>query len=502
MPAAPNTGRTASISDLAGAHVIICHDNDDVGRQRALLRGAGLKAKALAVRVLDLSLHWKDMPDKGDVTDWKEQAGGSKEKFEKLLLRAPLWKPETPKSLFGAFSWSDLDAPGLEHSYIIDGYLTERGRSVIGGTSGSGKSFLAIHATMCVARGVDFFDRGVVQGGVIYQAGEGGHGIKKRFKAYRQYFGVKPEEDIPLVVLPCKVDLFSKDGDTQKLIDEINTQKLVLSHPLRLVVIDTLATASVGADENSGKDMGFVLDHIARIEEACGVHVCLVHHMNADAKKLRGHTSIHANVDQVIVVTNDDETGARTMKLVKQKDDEAGLVTKFRLASVPVGINKTTQREITSCVVLSISEAELLKKEQERLGASVNGTERRILMHLFTAIDRHGRLVVHGDEPATAVGKIVVEWRALKDVWLETMPEVDDRKKAVGPHQQGVLAGQGLPPQAQHHWARQPLYLVGRPAGARLRANLPQERPGLPGQAPAHQRRRSDRVTRSVLRRK
>ncbi len=72
----------------------------------------------------------------------------------------------------------------------------------------------------------------------------------------------------------------------------------------------------------------------------------------------------------------------------------------------------------------------MLKKEQERLGAPVNGTERRILMHLFTALDRHGWLVVHGEEPAAAVGKIVVPWDAIRDVWPETMPEEDDRKKA------------------------------------------------------------------------
>ncbi len=77
-----------------------------------------------------------------------------------------------------------------------------------------------------------------------------------------------------------------------------------------------------------------------------------------------------------------------------------------------------------------MSEVELLKKEQERLGAPVNGTERRILMHLFTALDRHGWLVVHGEEPAAAVGKIVVPWDAIRDVWPETMPEEDDRKKA------------------------------------------------------------------------
>ena len=201
--------------ELAGADIVICGDNDDASRQRTLLRGAGFKDKVKSVRVLDLALHWKEMPEKADVTDWKEKAGGTKEQFEILAKRAPVWKPEPPKSKYGGFTWDDIDAPGLEYDYLIDSFLTERGRSVIGGPSSSGKSFLAIHAAMCVARGQDFFQYPVKRGGVIYQAGEGGHGIKKRLKAYRQHFEVADDRDIPLVILPSKVDLFSPRGRYQ-----------------------------------------------------------------------------------------------------------------------------------------------------------------------------------------------------------------------------------------------------------------------------------------------
>ena len=267
--------------------------------------------------------------------------------------------------------------------------------------------------------------------GVIYQAGEGGHGIKKRFKAYRKHFEVPDDEDIPLVVLPAKVDLFAKDGDTKAMIDEIKAWQLVMTVPLGVLFIDALATATIGADENSGKDMSVVLANIALIEEECKIHVCLVHHMNADGKKLRGHTSIHANVDQVVLITNDEATKVRTAKLVKQKDDEDGLTLKFALASVPVGMNKKTGKEVTSCVVVSVSEKERLKKEQQKLGWAPNPTERRILMNMFEAIDRHGKLVTSPlDGPEAAIGKVVVHWRAYRDVALERMIEVEDKKKA------------------------------------------------------------------------
>lgn len=417
--------------DLAGTDLVLLPDNDDAGQQRALIRGAGFKPKAKKLRVLDIAKIWPEAPNKADVTDWKDQAGGTAEQFAKHVAKAPLWQPQAPKSRFNALTWSHLDDPGPDLDFLIDGWLTDNERSVIGGPSRSGKSFLAIHAAMCVARGVDFFDMAVKRGGVIYQAGEGARGVKRRLRAYRQHFKVAADEDIPLVFLGSKVDLYSREGDTQPLIDEIKAWSLTMSVPLRLVVIDTLATATAGADENSGKDMGVVLANIARISEETGAHVMLVHHMNADGKKLRGHTSVFANVDQVITVVCEEPTKIRTATLSKQKDDEDGLKLIFSLLSVKLGFNERTQRDITSCVVVSVGEKERLKKEQERLGFSVNPTERRILMNMFDAIDRHGKFIADGkDGPKPAIGKTVVHYDYYRDVALEKMPEIENRTKA------------------------------------------------------------------------
>lgn len=417
--------------DLAGADVVILPDNDETGQQRAMVRGAGLIGKSKSVRVLDISQHWKDAPEKADITDWKEATNGTAEQFAVMAKRAPLWKPERPKSRYNALEWSRLDDAGPELEFLVDGWLTEGERSVIGGPSKSGKSFLAIHLAMCVCRGQDFFDYPVKRGGVVYQAGEGAKGVKKRLKAYRKHFQVADDEDVPFVFLGSKVDLYSRDGDTQGLIDEIKAWALTMAYPLRLVVIDTLATATAGADENSGKDMSVVLANIARIADETGAHVMLVHHMNADGKKLRGHTSVYANVDQVITVDCDETTKIRTATLSKQKDDEDGLKIRFALASVTVGFSERTQRDVTSCVVLSVSEKDRLKKEQERQGFTVNPTERRILMNMFDAIDRHGKFIAdEKDGPRAAIGRTVVHYDFYRDVALEKMPEIEDRKKA------------------------------------------------------------------------
>lgn len=417
--------------DLEGLDVVIAHDNDDTGRNRAQARAAALRGRAWSVRILDISKHWPECPTKGDVTDWRDFGGGTAAKFLELVANAPAWTPEPPRSSFNALSWHDLDQPGQDMEYLVHGMLTVGDRSMLGGPSGSGKTFLATHIAMCVARGQEFLGRPVMQGGVIYQAGEGARGLKKRIKAYRSHFKVPETEDVPFVLLPSRVDLFSKEGDTQKLIDEINAWKPVMTKPLRMVVIDTFSKATAGADENNGKDVSVIMENVDRIASECGVHVMIVHHMNADGKKLRGHTSLYADVDQVLTVTNDEETKVRTLTLTKQKDDEDGVKINFSLAQEIVGFDTINERDITSCVVLSVSEKDRLKKEQERMGISVNPTERRFLVEFFEAVDKYGEFVLDQPNlPRSARGKSVVTWDNYVEIAISKMLNEEDPRKA------------------------------------------------------------------------
>jgi hypothetical protein len=352
-PATCNAGGAGKWPDalngwFAGADVVILPDADEAGRRHADLVASRLRPFARRVRMLDLP----GLPPKGDVADWQAAGGDDDQLYDLLEAVAYEAPPEIFVSRFGALPWERLDDPGPEQDYLIADFLTSGEKSIIGGPSRSGKSFLALHAGMAVARGTEFFGRVAEKGLVIYQAGEGARGVKKRLRAYRKHFGVSASERVPFVLLQSQIDLYRPDGDTLALIAEIKALAALYSEPLRLVVIDTLATAASGADENSGKDMGAVLANISKINAETGAHVCLVHHMNAGGKKLRGHTSLYANVDQVILVSRDEETRVRTVVLDKQKDDEDGLNFEFELLPVEVGL-KPDGRALTSCVVLA-----------------------------------------------------------------------------------------------------------------------------------------------------
>ena len=323
---------------------------------------------------------------------------------------------DRPQSEFGALPWEDLDLPGPEHDWVVDDILSRCDRSIIAGPSRSGKSFLAIHASMAVARGTPFFGHKTRRGGVIYQAGEGTRGVKKRLRAYRQHFGV-PKQLGTFVLLTKQIDLYrpqSSGGDTEALIVEIKAWAAVMPVPLELIVIDTLATATAGADENSVKDMSTVLANIARISAACDAHVMLVHHMNAGGTRIRGSTSIYANVDQVIEVTRNEETNIKTAYLSKQKDDEDGLKFRFKLKVVELG-RRPDGKEITSCIVLGIDENEAATTAGSK-GFKATDGEAAFYKALLTALSEHGVAPEPGATVPAGIG-MVVHYDRVKEIF-------------------------------------------------------------------------------------
>lgn len=437
IPATTNSGgaknwRPDHAETFRGMDVVVPVDNDEAGRAHGEAVAKSLRGIAKRVRVLDWRDYWPGAPDKADVTDWRDQEGGTVGRLLEIAAALPTWTPAPYISKFGALPWERLDEPGVEHEFIIDGWLTVGDKSIIGGPSKSGKSFLAIHASMAIARCTEFFGQKVMCPGlVIYQAGEGARGIKKRLRAYRKHFDVPWDEHVPFVLLQSKIDLYRDDGDTDALIDEIKALAEQYDVPLRAVFIDTLATATGGADENSGRDMSAVMANVDKINAATGAHVCLVHHMNAAGTKLRGHTSIYANIDQVITVTRDEMTKIRTAVLDKQKDGEDGQLIRFELMSVQIGSRQLDGEPITSCVTLDVGEREAVKSQKP--GFKLTQQEELVFRALVTALGELGRPPPAERKNIPPQISTVVTYKEWRDTYARSAPideDSDDAKRA------------------------------------------------------------------------
>lgn len=420
------------------ADVVVAIDNDEPGRKRGRDVTASLYGVASRIRVLDFAAFDPSTPPKYDVADWVE-AGGDAERLFALVDQVAPWEPPKFRSRFSAVPWAELDAPGPEHEWLIKGILTRAERSMMAGASQSGKSFLAIDMAMAIARGVDFFGRRVLRGGVVYQAGEGGRGVKKRLRAYRKFHGLDPAEKLPFVLLPSPVDLYASEDMTEALIAEIRHWSSTFPIPLELVVIDTLSAATPGADENSSKDVGPVLARCERIATALNTHVMIVHHMNAEGSKPRGHTSIFANLDNVITVTkidgmhdhsNPNGRGRqiREARVTKQKDGEDGQSWRFTLPSVELGVDADGD-PITSCVVAPPVASALDGVDTSEAGIKLTSQGELMLRSIYTALAKHGE--VAPPDLRLPPNVRVVKWSKVKEAFTEiSFEEGDEVKKA------------------------------------------------------------------------
>ena len=341
------------------------------------------------------------------------------ELFDDFLKRTDwIWTPAI-KSRFGAISLDQLDDHGEQFDWLVSGWLSSRDRSVLAGDSKAGKSFFALELALCVAFGRNLFGITTKKGGVVYQVGEGLLGFKKRLRAWRAYYGADFAREVPFRLLQRGIDIYRDFDQVDALIEEIQAHAATFDVPLRLVVIDTLAKASVGADENAVKDMGIVMRNVERINERTGAHVMLVHHLTKGGI-VRGSTSVYAGVDQVLILTRDEATKLRTLSVDKQKDDEEGVSLSFELERIELGHDEDG-RQVTSCVCMAVSERDRVRREEELRGMRMSVALEVFVKAFFEAEKRYGMPVPPQlDVPPNV--RSVAAWDDVKRVYGDMAP--------------------------------------------------------------------------------
>jgi hypothetical protein len=234
---------------------------------------------------------------------------------------------------------------------FVEGLLGTSQMSVIYGDSNSGKTFFILDLAFYVSMGWKWRGLHIEQGGVIYCALEGKHGINNRCLALKAHYQDRIGEDIvPLGIVTEHIDMLSKDGDTDALIAAIKDEATRLGiDNITMIVIDTLARALSGGNENSSEDMGALVMHGDEIRAATGAHVLFVHHSGKDkAMGARGHSSLRAATDTEIEVSPGEDTSCA--EVTKQREYESGQHYTFSLTQTILGTD-VRGKDITSCIV-------------------------------------------------------------------------------------------------------------------------------------------------------
>ena len=267
-----------------GARLILAADNDikadgpNVGHQKAQEAAQAVSGVVALPELGGEKCDWWDVRhEKGD--------GAIRAVFE------PLARPR-----FKLLHRDELrNLPELE--WRVDGVLPMSGIGLVIGQSGAGKSFVVLDLLARVGLGLPWFGHDTQPCHTVYVGLEGRAGIKRRIEAWEAQNARQVPEGFAVVLDSLRL---VEDEDVHELARSI----LDAGGQGALIVVDTLAQASPGIDENSSQDMGLVIAALQRLQSLIGGLVLGVHHMGKDTTRgARGHSSLYAACDAVLAVT-------------------------------------------------------------------------------------------------------------------------------------------------------------------------------------------------------
>lgn len=265
----------------------------------------------------------------------------SPDDFESL---GPEPKKEIKTGTFKIRKHTDFMKEVKTTSWIIKGFLPQATYGMIFGESGSGKSFVTYDMCAAIVRGEEWQGKRVKKGRVLYVVAEGQAGFVNRGRAYVEHQGIQHSDLDDLDYITDRVPNLINADVVRELIADIRLQQ-----PYDLIVMDTFAQVTSGANENSGQDMGVALAHCALLSQMSGAMVLLVHHSGKDASRgARGHSSIWYNSDLVLEVNRAQDL--RSVTVAKVKDGQDGEEFGFKLNTVVLGQDEDGD-DITSCTV-------------------------------------------------------------------------------------------------------------------------------------------------------
>jgi hypothetical protein len=303
---------------------------------------------------------------------------------------------------------ADLEAVRLQ---LIRDLLSSSSKAAMFAVSRAAKTFLALDMAFALAFGRPFMGRKTTRGAVLIVPLEGRAGFKKRLKAATLVHG----DPGKMIGIMEDAGTLGPGPTSASFVGAIiaNARQLEREsgHAVVLIIIDTLAVALAGQDENAAATMAAVLAQMDRITVATGATVLLIHHPNkANPKEMRGSGALFNGCDEVLRIDHEEGDPLRELHIMKSKDGEEGAVGTFTLSVVEIGRDEDGNPR-TSCTVKPSDAPPARKKPKRPSIASAAGRALNELDHLVIA----GKGYVSRGHDRIPDGVFVValdDWRA------------------------------------------------------------------------------------------
>ena len=406
--------------------IVIMADND-----HKTPGNPGIKHAKEANEKLHLNgIAYPDFADNEDGTDWNDFyilhdcdnpfcRNAINQKFNQLEVFNPRLKYRAKAQELGilkAESFASFIQPLPGENFLIDGWIPTESMMMMFAPSGSGKGFVAVDLAYAIANSdvEEWHGKKINKHGpVIYLAGEGQKGLRKRFAGiaeyFREIFDISPDKTkIGVIKEAIPINDDNPDFGINRVIANIGS---MTAEPA-LIIIDTTNRYMAG-DENKTSDATSFIQAATRIINEFHCSVLIIHHTGLSQEtqgRARGSSVFKAAMDMEFRIS---KSGMFiTLEMTKSKDSDIQRPLVFEMVEVPApGFFKYGGVQDTTCVLKhneQISEAVSNEKKQ---GEKMSKSERFARDTYRDAAMEFGQIVQDENSARTIVAVDVEKWR-------------------------------------------------------------------------------------------
>lgn len=254
---------------------------------------------------------------------------------------------------------SCIDEPSPT-KWIIKEWIAAHCVAMIFGPSGAGKSFIALDMACSIAAGIPWQGIKTKPGVVVYLAGEGNYGIRKRIASWAIEHNTKQLDNLLISNRAIDLDSPRAAAEVIKLVRSITQE------PISLLIVDTVNNHMSG-DENAAKDVRAMVNSCSTASLELGATTVFIHHTGVSETaqgRERGSSAWRGGLDFSIYVSRTTDKAIK-IEAKKVKDDKEPEPIYGLLKPVLLGWKDEDGEDITGAVFAVTKDYEVKEKSKE-----------------------------------------------------------------------------------------------------------------------------------------
>jgi KaiC/GvpD/RAD55 family RecA-like ATPase len=301
--------------------------------------------------------------------------------------------------------------------YLVKGLIAPGDLVVLFGPPGSGKSVLAPYLAHAVAAGRRVFGRRVRPGPVLYIAAEDPEGIKMRATALRAVYGDAEGMRVAADPVNLQGDGSSEPPDVAAIIEAADELGAVL------IILDTVARAFPGLDENDGKGMGRAVQMLRLLTNRERAIIAVHHGAKPTSSSAqggftpRGHGVLNGDADVTMRIEVAEVSGIRTVRLGKNRNGVSTAQLSFTLRDHALG----TDEDGDAVTTVVAEEADEPASGRAKVAPALTDAT-ALLLRTIQSLDAEGKGELAKPQPGMPTLRMIprhsLRERLIRDGWV------------------------------------------------------------------------------------